>query len=117
MSNGQSIVIKGEITGNEDLTIAGRVEGKIQLAGRVLTLAPGSHVNGDIAAGTVVVSGEVEGSIAATARLEIRNTAVVEGDLKTPALLIADGAQVTATVDMPQTDRRERRPTGLAVAV
>ncbi|HXW07871.1 MAG TPA: polymer-forming cytoskeletal protein [Vicinamibacterales bacterium] len=114
MSNGQSIVIKGEISGNEDLTIAGRVEGKIQLGGRVLTLAPGSHVNGGITAGTVVVSGEVEGSISATTRLEIRNTAVVAGELKTPSLLIADGAKVSATIEMPQ---RERRAPGLAVAV
>jgi cytoskeletal protein CcmA (bactofilin family) len=114
MSNGQSIVIKGEITGNEDLTIAGRVEGKIQLAGRVLTLAPGSRVQGDVVAGTVVVSGEVEGSISATARLEIRNTAVVDGDLKTPALLVAEGAQLNAKVEMPA---RDRRPASLAVAV
>jgi cytoskeletal protein CcmA (bactofilin family) len=114
MSNGQSIVIKGEITGNEDLTIAGRVEGKIQLAGRVLTLAPGSKVKGDIVAGTVVVSGEVEGSIAASARLEVRNTAVVDGDLSTPSLLIADGAQISATIEMPA---RERRAPHLSVAV
>jgi len=43
MSNGQSIVIKGDISGNEDLVIAGRVVGSITLEGRVLTLAPGSH--------------------------------------------------------------------------
>ena len=106
MTQGQTIVIKGEISGSEDLTIAGRVEGQINLAGRVLTLAPGSHVKGTIAAGTVVVSGEVKGSIAATARVEIRDTAVVDGDLTTPRLLIADGANVNATVEMPVGDRR-----------
>jgi cytoskeletal protein CcmA (bactofilin family) len=114
MSNGQSIVIKGEITGDEDLTIAGRVEGKIHLSGRVLTLAPGSHVKGDIVAGTVVVSGEVDGSISATARLEVRNTAVVDGEMSTPSLMMADGARVTATVEMPA---RDRRASTLAVAV
>ncbi len=61
MSNGQSIVIKGDISGSEDLVIAGRVEGSITLNGRVLTLASGSHVVGEIEAGTVVVSGKVEG--------------------------------------------------------
>jgi cytoskeletal protein CcmA (bactofilin family) len=112
MSNGQSIFIKGEITGSEDLTIAGRVEGRIELQGRVLTLAPGSQVTGDIVAGTVVVSGDVEGSIKASARLEVRATAVVDGEMSTPALLMVDGAKVTATVDMPERQRR-----GLAVAV
>ena len=106
MTHGQTIVIKGEISGSEDLTIAGRLEGQINLAGRVLTLAAGSHVKGTIVAGTVLVSGSVEGSITATARLEIRNTAVVDGDLNAPSLVVADGAKVNATVEMPAGDRR-----------
>jgi cytoskeletal protein CcmA (bactofilin family) len=105
MSHGQTIVIKGEISGNEDLTIAGRVEGRIDLQGHALTLAPGSHVKGNIAAATVVALGEVEGSISATARLEIRDTAMIEGDLSAPSLLILDGAKVKATVEMPVNDR------------
>lgn len=106
MANGQTIVIKGEISGSEDLTIAGRVEGKIDLAGRVLTLASGSFVKGDVAAGTVIVSGEVEGSISATARLEVRETAKIDGDLSAPVLLVADGALVNATIEMPVGERR-----------
>jgi cytoskeletal protein CcmA (bactofilin family) len=112
MANGQSIVIKGEITGNEDLVIAGRVEGSIKLGNRVLTLAAGSQVTGDISAGSVLVSGEVDGIIAASSRLEIRSTAVVEGQLTAPVLVIAEGAQVSAEVEMPA---RDKRP--LAVAV
>ena len=108
MSNGQTIVIKGEVSGDEDLVIAGRVEGRINLGGRVLTLAPGSHVDGDVVAGTVIVSGEVDGNVEATSRLEVRNTAAVEGHLKAPQLVIADGAQVTATVDMPQHEARQK---------
>ena len=84
MANGQSIVIKGEITGNEDLVIAGRVEGSIKLGNRVLTLAAGSQVTGDI----------------------------VAGQLTAPVLVIAEGAQVSAEVEMPA---RDKRP--LAVAV
>jgi cytoskeletal protein CcmA (bactofilin family) len=114
MANGQSIVIKGEITGNEDLVIAGRVEGSIRLENRVLTLAAGSQVIGDVAAGSVLVSGKVDGSIAASTRLEIRNTAVVEGELTAPVLVIAEGAHVCAEIEMPA---REKRPTPLAVAV
>ena len=69
MSSGQSIVIKGDISGSEDLIIAGRVEGSITLNGRVLTLAAGSHVVGEVEAGTVVVSGKVEGTVEAKERL------------------------------------------------
>ena len=101
MSNGQSIVIKGDISGSEDLVIAGRVEGSITLDGRVLTLAEGSHVVGEIAAGTVVVSGKMNGTIEAKDRLDIKSTAVVEGKLSTAKLIVADGSQLTAEVEMP----------------
>ena len=102
MSNGTSILIKGEIVGQEDLTIGGRVEGKIRLEGRVLTLAPGSQVVGEVTAGTVIVGGQVEGKITATARLEVRAAAVVAGDLDTPVLVVADGASVSGKVEMPK---------------
>ena len=80
MLNGQSIVIKGDISGSEDLVIAGRVEGSIALDGRVLTLAPGSHVVGTVSAAAVIVSGTVEGSIDATeaaATVDVRPMAPV----------------------------------------
>jgi len=107
MSNGQSIVIKGDISGSEDLVIAGRVEGSITLDGRVLTLAQGSHVVGEIAAGTVVVSGTVDGTIEAEQRLDIKSTAVVDGKLSTSRLIVADGSQLTAEVEMPSRDARK----------
>jgi len=112
--NGQSIVIKGEISGAEDLVIAGRVEGKIKLDGCVLTLAPGSQVVGDVSAGTLIVSGQIEGTLVATKRLEVRATAVIEGELTTPVLLVAEGANVSAQIEMPA---REARKPQLAVAV
>lgn len=114
MVNGQSIVIKGDISGSEDLVIAGRVEGNIVLDGRVLTLAAGSHVVGTVSAAAVVVSGTVEGSIEAADRLEIKDTAVVEGELSTPRLLVAEGAHLRADVDMP--GDAARKPTLVSVA-
>ena len=74
MISGRTIVIKGDISGNEDLVIAGRVEGSISLGGRVLTLAPESYVVGTISAASVIVSGTVEGTIVADERLELRST-------------------------------------------
>jgi cytoskeletal protein CcmA (bactofilin family) len=113
MSNGQSIVIKGDISGGEDLVIAGRVEGSITLNGRVLTLAAGSHVVGEIDAGTVVVSGQLEGKVAAKERLDIKSTAVVTGTLSTARLIVADGSQITAKVEMGKRDAQKPK---LAVA-
>ena len=114
MISGKTIVIKGDISGNEDLVIAGRVEGSITLEGRVLTLAPESHGVGTISAASVVASGTVEGSIVAAQRLEIRSTAVIEGDLTTPALVVADGATINVIVDMPAADAQRPRLAGAA---
>lgn len=109
MANGQTIVIKGEISGAEDLVIAGRVEGSIRLDQRVLTLAEGAEVSGDIAAGTVVVCGTFTGTLQATERLDLRHTAVVEGELTTPVIVVADGAHVIATVEMPAREGASRK--------
>jgi cytoskeletal protein CcmA (bactofilin family) len=114
MVNGQSIVIKGDISGSEDLVIAGRVEGSIVLDGRVLTLAPGSHVVGTVSAAAVVVSGTLEGSVEAAERLEIKDTAVVEGEVSTPRLLVSEGAHLKADVDMPT--HRAHKPALVGVA-
>lgn len=113
MSNGQSVVIKGDISGGEDLVIAGRVEGSITLNGRVLTLAAGSHVVGEIEAGTLVVSGKLEGKVHAKERLDVKSTAVVTGTLSTTNLIVADGSQISAKVEMPKRDAQKPK---LAVA-
>ena len=114
MISGRTIVIKGDIEAKEDLVIAGRVEGSITLEGRVLTLAPESHVVGTIAAASVIVAGTVEGSIDAAERLELRSTAVIDGDLATPTLVVADGATLSATVEMPKRDQARPRLAGAA---
>ena len=114
MISGRTIVIKGDISGNEDLVIAGRVEGSISLGGRVLTLAPESHVVGTISAASVIVSGTVEGTIVADERLELRSTAVIDGDLSTPALVVAEGASLNAMVDMPERGVQTPRLAGAA---
>ena len=107
MGIGQTIVIKGEVSGEEDLFIAGRIEGHVHLNGCTLTLAPDSQIVGDVHAGTIVAAGQLEGRVHAANRLEIRATAALQGELTTPSLHIADGAQVHGRVDMPARARRQ----------
>jgi cytoskeletal protein CcmA (bactofilin family) len=71
-------------------------------------------VVGDVSAGTVIVSGEIDGTLVATKRLEARSTAVIKGELTTPVLLVVEGATVCAEVEMPARDARKPQ---LAVAV
>ena len=97
---GQSICIRGELTGNEDLTIEGRVEGKIELREHHLTIGPNGRIQAEIGAKTVLVQGEVQGNIAAIDKVELAATGRVKGDIVAPRIVIADGARFKGAVDM-----------------
>jgi cytoskeletal protein CcmA (bactofilin family) len=98
---GSSIIIKGEISGQEDLIIAGRVEGRIILPDHTLNVATGAAIAGDVVARAATICGAVEGNLCLSERLELRDTCSVEGDLKSPRIVIAEGAAFSGTVDMP----------------
>ena len=97
---GPSIHIKGELQGDEDLTIDGRVEGKIELRDHNLTIGPNGKIKADLYARTIVVSGEVTGSAFAAERVEIAPSGRLLGDITSPRITIADGAHFKGSVDM-----------------
>ena len=97
---GKSVIIKGELTGSEDLTIEGQVEGKVELKQNVLTIGPNGRIKAQIVAKAVVVQGEVTGNITATERVDIRDAGSVDGDLSAPRVAIADGAHFRGSIDM-----------------
>ncbi len=96
---GETIVIKGEMTASEDVTIAGRVEGTVSVEGHALTVAPGASVVADIHAADIVVQGKVFGSMTAERRVEIDATADVEGEISAPVVRVEDGAVLTGRVE------------------
>jgi cytoskeletal protein CcmA (bactofilin family) len=96
---GPSIRIKGDITAQEPLTIAGQVDGTIEVTGHALTVTPDGRVHATVTAESVVVAGTVTGHLHAGSRIVVRETATVEGDLTAPAISLADGAQVHGRVE------------------
>lgn len=96
---GGSIVIDGEISGDEDLIIRGTVKGRIILRENLIVEETGV-VEADIETQNVTVSGQVTGNIQATERVEISAGGRMVGDLKAPRILIADGATFKGNVDM-----------------
>jgi cytoskeletal protein CcmA (bactofilin family) len=97
---GKSVVIKGELSGSEDLTIEGLVEGKIELKENVLTIGPNGKIKAEVFAKALIVQGEVNGNITATEKVEIRDGGSVDGDIVSPRVAIADGAHFRGSVDM-----------------
>ena len=97
---GQSICIRGELTGDEDLTIEGKVEGKIDLQDHNLTIGPKGRIQAEIRAKIIVIRGEVSGNVHAGDKVELAETGRVVGDIVAPRIVIADGARFKGTVDM-----------------
>jgi cytoskeletal protein CcmA (bactofilin family) len=97
---GKSVIIKGELSGSEDLYVDGVVEGTIELQGNNLVIGPNGKVRASVNAKGVVVQGKLEGDIRASERAELRKTAVVVGDVFTQRIAIEDGAFFKGKVDI-----------------
>lgn len=96
---GSTVVIKGEMTAQEDLVIAGRVEGTINVTGHLVLVEAGAHVVGDITATGIVVSGTVHGSLLAEERIKAEPGADLQGDISAPRIAVADGAVVNGRIE------------------
>src|ERR1700757_1520209 len=77
---GKSVVIRGELTGNEDLYLDGEVEGNINLRDHKLVIGPNARIKAAISARDVVIHGCVEGNVSATERVELKKASTVVGD-------------------------------------
>ncbi len=100
---GKSVTVRGELSGKEDLYMDGVVEGTISLPESRLTVGPNARVLADVAAHDVVIYGFVDGNIKATGRIELRESAVVKGDLMAGRLSIEENATIKGRVEVSET--------------
>ena len=102
MDLGRSVVIKGELSASEDLTLYGHMDGSVKLPDHTLTIGPDADIRAEVAAKAVVVMGALTGNVTASERVEIRSTGSVTGDIASPHLAIVDGGCLQGKVEMPQ---------------
>src|ERR1700752_3919129 len=107
---GKSVVIKGELSGSEDLTIEGQVDGRIDLKGNVLTIGPNGKIKAEVFAKSVVVLGEVTGNVNASEKVDIRDNGSVDGDIASPRVAIAEGAHFRGSIDMQRAGGSAAKP-------
>jgi len=100
VSIGPKIHIKGELIGNEDLTIHGQVEGSLRLRGHHLTIGTEAKVKASIQAKSVKIDGTVEGNVSAAERVDLSRSGALTGDIEAPRISISDGARFRGTVNM-----------------
>jgi len=99
-SIGKSLHVKGELSGNEDLAIEGKVEGKIALSGYNVTIGQTGRVSAEIHAKSVVVGGLVHGNIVAGDKVEVAATGTMMGDIRAPRVVLVDGCRFKGSIDM-----------------
>jgi cytoskeletal protein CcmA (bactofilin family) len=109
---GKTIRIKGEITAQEPLTIAGQVIGTIDVTGHPLTVTESATIEADVLARTIIVSGTVDGTLQAEGLIVVEKTAMLSGDVSAPSVLLHDGATVHGRLDIA--GRRKTQPLALA---
>jgi cytoskeletal protein CcmA (bactofilin family) len=96
---GAKTTIKGDVTGDEDVVVQGRVEGTVDIK-QDLTVAEGGTVKAKVKARSVSVSGVLEGDCAVAERVEITASGKLMGNIKAPKVVIAEGAVFRGNSDM-----------------
>jgi len=99
---GSTIVISGELTSGEDITVQGRVHGHVTVREAGLTIGEQAKLEADVRGARVVVKGSLKGSIVASERIELASMAVVEGSLSANRVILADGTRFNGRIDMGQ---------------
>jgi cytoskeletal protein CcmA (bactofilin family) len=113
---GKSVVIKGQLSGSEDLYLDGEVEGRVDLPGNTLTVGPSARIRANISARTVIIQGAVTGNVRASEKVELKGTSVLTGDIATKRIAIDDGAFFKGGVDIQKNGLAEAKPAATAAA-
>lgn len=104
---GKSIEINGEIVGNEDLIVDGKVNGKITLKNNALKIASDGLIDADIETLSVDIEGRVKGEIRCSDLICIRKNGQVEGDIVSARVILEDGCSFKGTIDtVPQANTK-----------
>lgn len=97
---GKSFVIKGQVSCDGDLYIDGQVEGSVDPKGNRLTIGPDGRLKANVMARVVVVRGRLEGNIQASERVDLKQSAVVVGDIVTQSISIESGAEIKGRIEV-----------------
>lgn len=97
---GPTIVIKGAVSGDEDLLVQGKIEGTIDLNAHVVSVGQSGKVTADINAKIVNIDGEVAGDITGNEKVVISKSGNVRGNIVAPRVTLEDGAIFKGSIDM-----------------
>jgi cytoskeletal protein CcmA (bactofilin family) len=106
---GKSVMIKGELSGSEDLYFDGEAEGSVDLHEHTLTIGPNGRIRATIVAREIIVHGKVEGNVHASEKVELKKSCMLTGDISTQRIVIEDGAFFKGAIDIQKDGKPELR--------
>ena len=107
---GKTVIIKGSITGDENLVIEGTVDGSVDLPKNDLTIGEAGKVKADLKAKVIKVDGEVTGDMLGDEKVVISKTGRVKGNIIAPRVTLEDGAKFKGSIDMDPGDAKASAP-------
>jgi len=107
---GSSIFIKGDLTGEEDLSIEGRLEGRIESRRHSVTVGKNGRIKGDIYGKLITVEGTVEGNLYGEEQLIVRHSGTVRGNIVSPRIALEDGSNFKGSIDMSPKEKSAAAP-------
>ena len=96
---GPNVVVEGNVTGSEPVLIEGTVKGTIRLTGD-LRVGTKARIEAKVHAKNVMVEGKLTGDVTADDRVELVAGCTVDGNIKAPKIIVAEGARFRGNVDM-----------------
>ena len=108
---GAALLVNGELSGDEDVTVAGRFQGKISLPKNSLLVSKGGHVEADVSANAVQIEGRVAGDVHCADKVVITATGQMEGTIVAPRVILVDGGKFKGSIDMdPPAETKKPAP-------
>jgi cytoskeletal protein CcmA (bactofilin family) len=103
---GSGLLVNGELSGEEDVTVSGRFQGKISLPKNSLLVSKGGHVEADVSASAVQIEGRVAGDIRCADKVVITATGQMEGTIVAPRVILVDGGKFKGSIDMDPVEEK-----------
>ncbi len=101
---GKSVIVKGELSGSEDLFLDGEVEGSIELRTNSIVVGPNGRIRATIHAREIIIHGKVDGNVRGIEKVELKKSAVLNGDIFTQRIIIEDGAFFKGAIDIQKAE-------------
>jgi cytoskeletal protein CcmA (bactofilin family) len=103
---GENITIEGTVHAKEDIIMEGRIKGTLEAKSHRITIGPKGHIEADVDAEDVVISGKMIGKIVAHNKVQITKEADFTGSIIAKRIAIEDGAYIKATIELEKQERQ-----------